>query len=263
MVALVGAGPGDPDLMTLRAEAALAAAATVVTDGELEGLVRLFAPQADVMVVPNGRPASSALLAAVARAGGGVVRLYVGDPWLHPAHGAELAALGRAGIASDAVAGVATEVAVPALAGIAVHVRHLAVACTIGPPEAMPTAPDPARTLVIRTEETAAAAIRLRTGDESDIPAAVVPLDRPAAAVRGILAEIGSRAPAGRCLLVVGAVAGPDGHPPVAAADVEGRSSVALPPERGGSQPAGAAADLAGRGRHGSATSDRTAGGGR
>jgi len=291
-VALVGAGPGDPDLMTLRAEAELAAAATVVTDAALEGVVRRFAPRAALVVVPDERPATSVLLAAVARADGDVVRLYAGDPWLHPAHGAELTALDRAGIASEPVAGVATEVAVPGLAGVAVHVRHLAVACTIGPAEAMPPALDPARTLVVLTDDVGTAAIRLGTGDDSDIPAAVVPLDRPAAAVRGILAEIGSRAPAGRCLLVVGAVAGPDGHPRVVAADAQGRSIGALPPERGGSQPAGAAADGAGaarwgrpaggsgrvrsqdqgagagtgdrgRGRHGSATSDRTAGGGR
>ena len=241
-MALVGAGPGEPDLMTLRAEAELAAAVVVVTDVALEGLVRHLAPQAGVVVVPDGRPAAAALLAALARADGDVVRLYVGDPWMHPAHGAELAALNRAGIASEPVAGVATEVAVPALAGVPVQVRHLAVACTIGPLEAMPSAPDPARTLVIRTEDAGAAAIRLGTGDDSDIPAAVVPLDRRAAAVRGSLAEIGSRAPAGRCLLVVGAVAGSDWHPRVAAADAEGRSI---------------------RGRHGSATSDRTAGGGR
>ncbi len=248
-MALVGAGPGEPDLMTLRAEAELAAAAVVVTDVALEGLVRYLAPQAGVVVVPDRRPATAVLLAALARADGGVVRLYVGDPWLHPAHGSELAALDRAGIASEPVAGVATEVAVPALAGIAVHVRQLAVACTIGPLEAIPTAPDRARTLVIRTEDAGAAAIRLGTGDDSDIPAAAVPLDRPdAAAVRGSLAEIGSRAPAGRCLLVVGAVAGSHGHPRVAPTDAEGRSIGALPPEPGGSQPAGAAADLAGGG---------------
>jgi uroporphyrinogen III methyltransferase/synthase len=231
MVALVGAGPGDPDLMTLRAEAALAAATTVVTDGELEGLVRLFAPQADVMVVPNGQPASSAILAAVARAGGVVVRLYVGDPWLHPAHGAELAAMVRAGIASDAVAGVATEVAVPALAGIAVHVRHLAVACTIGPLEAMPTAPDPARTLVIRTEDAGAAAMRLGVAG-AHIPAAVVPLARPTALVRGKLADAGHRAPAGPFLLVVGAVAGSAAAPAVAAHSAAGGDGLTSPAQR-------------------------------
>jgi len=254
--------------MTLRAEAELVGAATVVADAELEGVVRRFAPQAALVVVPDERPATSVLLAAVARAGGNVVRLYAGDPWLHPAHSAELTGLDRAGIASEPVAGVATEVAVPGLAGVAVNVRHLAVACTIGPAEAMPPALDPARTLVVLTKDVGTAAIRLTTGNDSDIPAAVVPLDQPAAAVRGILAEIGSRAPAGRCLLVVGAVAGPDGNTRVVATNAQGRSIG--PDEPGGpgrvrspDQGAGAATGDRGRGGHGSATSDRVAGGGR
>ena len=104
-VALVGAGPGDPDLVTLRAEAELAAASTVMTDMALESLVRQLAPQAEVVMVPDGQPAASVLLAVVARADGDVVRLYSGDPWLHPAHVVELTALNRAGIGSKPVPG--------------------------------------------------------------------------------------------------------------------------------------------------------------
>jgi len=269
--------------MTLRAEAELVAAATVVADAALEGVVRRFAPRAALVVVPDERPATSVLLAAVARADGNVVRLYAGDPWLHPAHGAELTALDRAGIASEPVAGVATEVALPGLAGVAVHVRHLAITCTIGPTEAMPSVLDPARTLVVLTDDVGTAAIRLGTGGDPHIPAAVVPLDRPAVTVRGILAEIGSAAPAGRCLLVVGAVAGPDGHSdPDRAACPPGpedeASSWRAPPggagcpwsdEPGGSgregsedQRSGAGTGDRGRRGYGSATSDRPAGGG-
>jgi len=227
-----------------------------MTDMALESLVRQLAPQAEVVMVPDGQPAASVLLAVVARADGDVVRLYSGDPWLHPAHVVELTALNRAGIGSKPVAGVSTEVAVPALAGIAVHVRHLAVACTIGPIEAVPSVLDPARTLVVLTDDARSVAIRLGAGGDSDIPAALVPLDRPAAVLRGNLTEIDARAPVGRCLLVVGAVAGSAGPPRAAAADLVGRSIGAVPPELGrlqpaaaaGERPANAAADLAGHG---------------
>ena len=214
-VALVGAGPGDPDLVTLRAEAELAAASTVMTDMALEGLVRQLAPQAEVVMVPDGQPAASVLLAVVARADGDVVRLYSGDPWLHPAHVVELTALNRAGIGSKPVAGVSTEVAVPALAGIAVHVRHLAVACTIGPIEAMPSVLDPARTLVVLTGgDGPAVARQLAANGAPDLPAAFIPVQGWNGAVRGTLAELGrDPAPTGACLIVVGAVTAPNVRP--------------------------------------------------
>lgn len=208
---LVGAGPGDPELVTLRAEAELAGAAVVVGDAGLRRLVERFAPRAEVVLVANGLPAAPALLAARARSGGRVVRLYAGDPWLHPAHGAERAALQRAGVATDAVAGVAVEVAVPAQAGIAVHVRHLAVACTLAPEEAAPTPADPARTLVISCDDGAAAARRLVATGAADLPAALLPTGGGPDATFGRLSELPAAGEAGPCLLVVGAVADP--HP--------------------------------------------------
>ncbi len=86
-----------------------------------------------------------------------MVRLYPGDPWLHPAHGSEAAALDAAGIRFEAVPGVATELALPAMAGIAVHVRHLAVVCTIADFDDAPPTTDPARTLVLVADDLAAA----------------------------------------------------------------------------------------------------------
>ncbi len=146
-VALVGGGPGDPDLLTLRAEALLAQAATVVVDAGIAHLAHGFG--ATVVAVPDRIPAVDAVLAAVRP----TVRLYSGDTWLHPAHGAEADALAAAGIAYEAIPGVATELAVPALAGIAVHVRHLAVACTIADAAEAPAATDPSRTLVLVTDD--------------------------------------------------------------------------------------------------------------
>jgi len=210
-VALVGAGPGDVDLLTLRAEAVLAQAAIVVTDASVQHLARRCAPRAEVAVVPDGRSGVPVLLAAARGAGErSVARLYAGDPWLHPAHDAERVALHQARIATEPVAGVAIEVAVPAMAGIAVHVRHLAVACTIGPVEAMPPGTDQARTLVVPTEDGGSAARMLAAAGAAHLPAAFVPVAGPDA-VLGALIDLGHVvAPTGPCLLVVGAVVGPE-----------------------------------------------------
>ena len=188
-VALVGAGPGDPDLLTLRAEELLSHAGTVVVDRGLTSLAARFAPAAHLAVVPPGGPAVDELLTAAARPGPPVVRLYRGDPWLHPAYADERAALERFGWPVEAVAGVAAEVAVPALAGLAVHVRHLAVACTVGPFEAMPQNPSPARTLVACGDDAAAMARSVAATGDGSMAAALVPVGDPGTAWRGSLAE--------------------------------------------------------------------------
>lgn len=174
VVALVGAGPGDPDLLTLRAEALLAEADVVVADSILVPLARHFAPQAEVVAAPDGRAHPEVVLAAVRRARTAMVRLYRGDPWLHSAFGGERAALDGAGQPFEAVAGVAVEVAAPALAGVAVHVRSLAVACTLGPFAALPAARDPARTLVATGDDPVAMAAVMAAGGDGDLPAALV-----------------------------------------------------------------------------------------
>lgn len=227
-VALVGAGPGDPELMTLRAEVLLGEAEVVVTDSSLLHLVRRFAPRAVVVAVPDREPAVAVVLVETSPDERSVVRLYVGDPWLHPAHGVELDALGRAGITTVAVAGVSTELGAPALAGIAPNVRHLAVTCTIGPVAAMPPAVDPARTLLVLTSDGAAAARAMAAIGAPLMPAAIVPLGQrtetpdatndaggagagpPADVIRGTLGEVGLGVSLlGPSMVVVGAVADP------------------------------------------------------
>ena len=209
-VALVGAGPGDPELMTLRAQAELAAAARVVSDAAVERLARRFAPRAEVVVVPDGPAAVRVLLDAVSKGDGPVVRLYAGDPWLHPAHGEELTGLQRAGVSTDAVAGVAVEVAVPARAGIPVNVRQLAVVCTVGPVEAVPWSVDPAHTLVISGDDGRATARQLLERGGHAVPAAILPIGGEAGEVRGVLSDLaGGSEPGVPSLLVVGAVAAP------------------------------------------------------
>ena len=198
-VLLVGAGPGDPDLLTLRAEAALAAAALVLTDPVLVPLAGAFAPGA----VVEPAPADPAAVAdRCARAAGPAVRLYRGDPWLHPAHAAEAAALTARGLFTDAVPGPPAELALAGAAGLAVHHRPLAATVTLAPAAgALPTPGDPARTLVAEVDDVRAAADLLAANRQ---PRAAVVVG--GVAVRGDLPGLAATAPAAPGLLVVGAV---------------------------------------------------------
>lgn len=182
-VLLVGAGPGDPDLLTLRAEAALAAAGLVVADAALVPLAVAFAPGADVVPAPAD---PGALVALVARAAT-PVRLYRGDPWLHPAFAAELAALAAGGVTCEAVPGPPVEIALAGAAGVTLHHRPLAVTLTLGPLEQLPAPADPARTLSAEVPDLAGACAALAPGGA---PAAAVPAG--GAARRGTLAELGT-----------------------------------------------------------------------
>lgn len=217
-VALVGGGPGDPDLLTLRAEALLATAAIVVVDRALVGTAGLRAPRARLVVVEEGASAEEELLAAVAEVGTAavergrapVVRLYRGDPWLHPAHGREAAALRTAGVAVEPVPGVAVEIGLPGLAGVPLHARPVAVTATIAGPDAAPPT-DPSHTLVVAVADVAAAAGRLVPPGAPPAPAvAAAALTAAGAVWRGPLAALAGSATAGPGLLVCGAVAALD-----------------------------------------------------
>jgi uroporphyrinogen III methyltransferase / synthase len=139
-VFLVGAGPGDPGLLTLRGQRCLAAADVVVHD-HLVNRRLLAHARAGAEVVDVGRPhgeggrlsqdAISALLVERARAGRTVVRLKNGDPFLFGRGGEEAAALAGAGVAFEVVPGVSAAIAVPAYAGIPVTEREHASLVTI------------------------------------------------------------------------------------------------------------------------------------
>ncbi|HSN06098.1 MAG TPA: bifunctional uroporphyrinogen-III C-methyltransferase/uroporphyrinogen-III synthase [Candidatus Angelobacter sp.] len=125
-VAFVAAGPGDPDLVTLRAAALLREAGVIVADVDVVPLARTFASAAaDVVpaVDENGLPLSHAARAKIvgdaARAGHDVVRLFSGDPLLDGALQTEAAALARTKIHFDIAPGVSTLTGIPAYAGIA------------------------------------------------------------------------------------------------------------------------------------------------
>ncbi|MGE5126719.1 MAG: uroporphyrinogen-III C-methyltransferase [Betaproteobacteria bacterium] len=137
-VTLVGAGPGDPDLLTLRAVRALAEAEVVFYDALVARAVLELAPRAQRFCVGKraGRPSTAqqaihALLVRAARRGKRVVRLKGGDPFLFGRGGEEALALRAAGIPFEVVPGVSSALAAPALAGIPVTHRSLASALVV------------------------------------------------------------------------------------------------------------------------------------
>ena len=137
-VALVGAGPGDPGLLTVRGAELLAAADVVLYDSLAEASLLELAPAAAERVFVGKRPGApmpqdeiNALLVNHALAGRRVVRLKGGDPFVFGRGGEEAAALAGAGIAFEVVPGVTAAVAVPAYAGIPVTQRGLATSFTV------------------------------------------------------------------------------------------------------------------------------------
>ena len=138
-VHLIGAGPGDPGLLTLKGAQALASAAVVVYDRLLSpALLDLAPPAARRIFVgkERGRQALTqseinALLIAEAQAGSSVVRLKGGDPFVFGRGGEEAIALARAGIPYAIVPGVTSAVAAAAYAGIPVTHRGLSTSVTI------------------------------------------------------------------------------------------------------------------------------------
>ena len=231
-VHLVGAGPGDPGLLTLRGAEALREAEVVIHDRLVRPELLALAPQAaeliDVGKTP-GQPGPTQqdindLLVEHGRTGRRVVRLKGGDPYVFGRGGEEVEALRRAGVAYVVVPGVTSAVAAPAAAGIPVTHRDHASGFTV-----VTAHQDPAHdrtldwdalarlgtTLVVLMGAARAAAIAER------LIAAGMPPDTPAAAVhrgtqpdqtvwRGRLADLGVEPVRSPATLVIGSVAGED-----------------------------------------------------
>ena len=133
-VFLVGAGPGDPDLLTLKAARILGRAQVVVYDRLVSNAVlRLVPKKAEKIFVgkQNGwhnitQAAINKILLEKARAGKNVVRLKGGDPFVFSRGGEEAQELRKAGISFTVVPGVTSPVAVPAYAGIPITHRKYA-----------------------------------------------------------------------------------------------------------------------------------------
>ena len=132
-VALVGAGPGDPELITVRGARRLAEAELVLYDALASERLRDLAPRARWFYVGKracrqsiSQDVLNRLLVKNARRGLAVVRLKAGDPFVFGRGGEEALALAEAGIPCEIVPGVSAAVAAPALAGIPVTHRGMA-----------------------------------------------------------------------------------------------------------------------------------------
>jgi uroporphyrin-III C-methyltransferase/precorrin-2 dehydrogenase/sirohydrochlorin ferrochelatase len=133
-VALVGAGPGDPDLITVRGRRLLARADVVVADRlaprELLDELGAHVTVIDAAKVPYGRAMAqeqiNAQLIEHARTGRFVVRLKGGDPYVFGRGFEELLACAAAGVPVTVVPGVTSAISVPAAAGIPVTHRGVA-----------------------------------------------------------------------------------------------------------------------------------------
>lgn len=138
-VYLVGAGPGDPDLLTRRAEKLLRNADVVVHDRLIDPAVLDLAPpwaeRVDVGKQPQ-RPSTTQEEINRTLVDRGllhqtVIRLKGGDPFLFGRGGEEALALGAAGVAVEVVPGVTSAISAPAAAGIPVTMRGLASGVTV------------------------------------------------------------------------------------------------------------------------------------
>ena len=139
IVYLVGAGPGDPRLLTLRGAEVLREADVVIYDRLAPEALLDLAPSHAERIYAGKQPGASTLdqdeinhlLVAHARRGKTVVRLKGGDPFVFGRGGEEALACRRAGIPFEIVPGVTSAVAAPAYAGIPLTHRGLAASFAV------------------------------------------------------------------------------------------------------------------------------------
>ncbi len=139
VVYLVGAGPGDPDLLTVRARRLIRRAEVVIHDRLVDARILALAPAfAEIVGVgkaPGGggtrQEEINALMAAYARAGRRVVRLKGGDPLVFGRGGEELAYLGRCGIAVEVVPGITAALGAASRLGVPLTHRRWASTVTL------------------------------------------------------------------------------------------------------------------------------------
>jgi uroporphyrinogen III methyltransferase/synthase len=149
IVYLVGAGPGDPGLLTVRAAELLAAADVVVYDSLVsDGVMRHVRPEAErvFMGKRGGQPSATqdeinAKLVELGRSARRIVRLKGGDPYLFGRGAEEAIVLHAAGVAFEVVPGVTSAIAAPAYAGVPITHRDAASSVTFVTGHEDPTQP--------------------------------------------------------------------------------------------------------------------------
>ena len=137
-VHLVGAGPGDPELLTVKAARLIAEADVIVHDSlSNDEILRLAGPGTEFIDVgkkpgnPTPQDLINALLVHLGSQNLNVVRLKGGDPFVFGRGGEEAQALLEARIPFTVVPGITSAVAVPAVAGIPVTHRNVSPAFTV------------------------------------------------------------------------------------------------------------------------------------
>lgn len=231
-VALVGVGPGDPDLLTLRALRAMQDADVVVYDRLIgDQMLDYVRRDAERIYVGKARgnhamsqTAINALLLARARVGHRVVRLKGGDPFIFGRGGEEMACLQAAGIAVEIIPGITAAAGCAAAAGLPLTHRDYASGVTFVTGHMRDGAPEPdwaglaalRHTLVIYMGVATAGTIGERLVAHGMAPATSVAViengTRPnQRVVAGALAELGplvaEHAINGPALIVIGEVA--------------------------------------------------------
>jgi len=137
-VALVGAGPGDPDLLTLKAARLIAEAEIVFADRLVgEGVMKLISPAALVVSVGKSKGEHSVpqneihrRMIEAAKAGKRVVRLKGGDPFIFGRGGEEVEALREAGVVVEITPGISAALGIAAATQIPLTHRDMAQAVT-------------------------------------------------------------------------------------------------------------------------------------
>jgi uroporphyrin-III C-methyltransferase/precorrin-2 dehydrogenase/sirohydrochlorin ferrochelatase len=234
-VALVGGGPGDPELITVRGRRLLAHADVVVADRlappELLAELGPHVEVIDAAKIPYGRAMAQEAINNVlidrAKAGKFVVRLKGGDPFVFARGYEEVIACAEAGVPVTVVPGVTSAIAVPALAGIPVTHRHVTHEFVVVSGHVAPDHPESlvnwdalaamsgTIVLLMAVERIELfAAVLLAGGRPADTPVMVVQHGTTAAqrTLRAMLADVGERVrsegirpPA---IIVIGPVAG-------------------------------------------------------
>jgi uroporphyrin-III C-methyltransferase len=229
---LVGAGPGDPDLLTVKAARLIAAADLIVHDGLVDpAILALAQPLAEKISVAKQRSrhtlpqeAINQLLVEAALAGRDVVRLKGGDPFIFGRGGEELDAARAAGVACEIVPGITAATGCAAASGLPLTHRDHASAVSFVAGQCKHLSDQDwsglaghGRTLVVYMGVATAAAIAdklIADGVSPALPVAVIERGTRAASrtLRTLLTDLGDmviregvKSPA---LIVIGAVAG-------------------------------------------------------